>query len=143
MELEARKTFAGFHEGATAALGGTQRFADEVQRAIDQGWDRTLAETRAGFILMGTDAGKTYDQAFADYGRYEKAVREGNTALMKQIDAEYAAYRTGSKVTMNQVTSDAKQMERGVSDSLRALSRNKWQVNIDYRGSQEWSARSY
>ena len=133
-EQEARAIFAGFHKGATDALGGTQRFADEVQRAIDDGWDRTLAESRAGFILWGTDAGKTYDAAFADYGRYEKAVRDGNTALMKQIDAEYAAYRSGSKATMIQVTSDAKQMERGVSDSLSALSRRPWEVKIKYRG---------
>ena len=56
-ELAARETFAGFHKGVVAELGGTQRFAAEVQRAIDDGWDRTLAESRAGFILWGTDAG--------------------------------------------------------------------------------------
>ena len=91
-EQAAREMFAGFHKGAVEALGGTQRFADEVQVAISAGWDRTLAETRAGFILMGTDMGRTYDEAFADYGRYQEAVGEGNTELMKQIEEEYAEW---------------------------------------------------
>ena len=106
-EKEARKIFAGFHKGATDALGGTQRYADEVQRAIDDGWDRTLAETRAGFILWGTDAGLTYDQAFADYERYQNAVKDGNTELMLQIEADYAAYRAASAETTDAVVHDA------------------------------------
>ena len=96
-ELAARKQFAGFHKGAVEALGETQKFADEVQVAINQGWDTTLAETRAGFILFGTDAGLTYDQAFADYERYQQAVGAGNTALMEQIEADYARYREASE----------------------------------------------
>ena len=93
-EQEARAIFGGFHDGVVESLGGTQRFADEVQVAINNGWGRTLAETRAGFILMGTDMGKTYDQAFRDYERYQQAVGEGNTALMKQIEDEYAESAT-------------------------------------------------
>ena len=54
-EREARTMFAGFHKGVLDTLGGTQLFVDEVQVAIAAGWDRTLAETRAGFILWGTD----------------------------------------------------------------------------------------
>ena len=111
-ELAARETFAGFHKGAVEALGGTQRYADEVQRAIDDGWDRTLAETRAGFILMGTDMGKTYDEAFADYERYQKAVGEGNTELMKQIEAEYAEWRDASADTAKDVKHDAAEIGR-------------------------------
>ena len=96
-ELEARAIFDGFHQGVVETLGGTQAFADEVQVAINQGWDTTLAETRAGFILFGTDAGLTYDQAFADYERYQQAVGAGNTALMEQIEADYARYREASE----------------------------------------------
>ena len=51
-EQEARATFAGFHKGVVDALGGTQRYADAVQTAIANGWDRTLAETAIAFILM-------------------------------------------------------------------------------------------
>ena len=98
-EQAAREMFGGFHAGAVEALGGTQRYADEVQRAIDDGWDRTLAETRAGFILWGTDGGKTYDEAFADYERYQNAVKAGNTELMDQIEADYATYREASAET--------------------------------------------
>ena len=73
--------------------GRRKRFIEEVQRAVADGWDQTLAESRAGFIIWGQAAGKTYDQAFADYARYEKAVRDGNTAIIAQIEDEYAAYR--------------------------------------------------
>ena len=96
-ELEARKMFAGFHKGVVDSLGGTQRFAEEVQRAINDGWDRTLAETRAGFILWGTEAGLTYEQAFADYERYQNAVSAGNTELMNQIEADYDRYRKAAE----------------------------------------------
>ena len=99
--------FAGFHKGVVETIGGTQAYLDEVQRAIDDGWDRTLAETRAGFILWGTEAGLTYDQAFADYARYEQAVRDGNTELMNQIEADYARYQAASEDVTTQVVADA------------------------------------
>ena len=111
-QLAAREAFAGFHAGAVEALGGTQRFADEVQVAIAAGWDRTLAETRAGFILMGTDMGKTYDEAFADYERYQHAVKAGNTELMAQIEAEYADWRAASEETTEAVVHDADEIGR-------------------------------
>ena len=106
-ELAARDMFDGFHKGVVDTMGGTLRFADEVQRAIDDGWDRTLAETRAGFILMGTDMGKTYDEAFADYERYQNAVAAGNTELMAQIEAEYAEWRATSTETTDDIVANA------------------------------------
>ena len=96
-EKAARANYADMHAQIQKELSGTQKFADEVQVAINQGWDTTLAETRAGFILFGTDAGLTYDQAFADYERYQQAVGAGNTALMEQIEADYARYREASE----------------------------------------------
>ena len=87
-------------------LGETQRFADEVQRAMADGWDQTLAESRAGFIIWGQEAGKTYDEAFADYERYQHAVKSGNTALMAQIDEEYSQYQKLSEM-MDQVYNTA------------------------------------
>ena len=98
-QLLARKTFGAWHAGAVDALGETQRFADEVQVGIAAGWDRTLAETRAGFIVWGTDAGLTYNEAFAKYEQYQHAVATGNTALMAQLDAEFAGYRKTSEET--------------------------------------------
>ena len=92
-ELAARDAFGAWHKGVVGELGKTKRFIEEVQRAVADGWDQTLAESRAGFIIWGQAAGKTYDEAFADYARYEKAVRDGNTAIIAQIEDEYAAYR--------------------------------------------------
>ena len=106
-QIFARELFDGFHAGAVASLGGTQRFAEEVQRAINDGWDRTLAETRAGFILWGTQAGLTYDQAFADYEEYQLARERGDTATMERIEADYARYREVSSETTQAVVADA------------------------------------
>ena len=96
-ELAGREAFASFHAGAVEELGGTQRFADEVQVAINAGWGRTLAETRAGFILWGTDAGLTYDEAFEKYAQYQTAVGAGNTVLMEQLEAEFAGVPTDGR----------------------------------------------
>ena len=105
-ELAARETFSAWHKGVVTELGETQRFADEVQVAIAAGWDQTLAEARAGFIIWGQEAGKTYDEAFADYERYQDAVKSGNTALMAQIDEEYSQYQKLSEM-MDQVYNTA------------------------------------
>ncbi len=106
-EKEARKTFGSFRERAIAEMGQTQVYIDEVQRAVKDGWDRTLAETRAAFILTGTTAGVAYDEAFQIYGRYEKAVRDGNTALMTQIEATYAQWQQTAKESGAQVAAAA------------------------------------
>ena len=98
-ELEARRMFDGFHKGVVDTLGGTQAYIDEVQVAIAAGWDSTNAETRAGFILWGTEAGLTYDQAFVKYAQYENAVSAGNTTLMEQLEAEFAEYRQTAEET--------------------------------------------
>ena len=97
-ELAAREAFGAWHKGVVSELGKTKRFTDEVQRAMADGWDKTLAEARAGFILLGEQAGKTYDEAFDDYARYEKAQRDGNTRLMAQLEAEYEGYRELARV---------------------------------------------
>ena len=93
-------------------MGGTQEYIDEVQVAINAGWDRTLAETRAGFIVWGQAAGLTYDEAFADYERYQNAVKSGNTELMEQIEADYATYREASAETTDAVVHDAAEIGR-------------------------------
>ena len=98
-ELEARKTFGAFRERAIAEMGQTQAYIDEVQHAVNVGWDRTLAETRAAFMVTGTAAGVAYDEAFRIYGQYEKSVRDGNTALMAQIEATYAQWQQQARDT--------------------------------------------
>ena len=92
-ELAAREMFTGFRNIAVKELGGTERFADEVQVAIAAGWDRTLAETRAAFIVTATAAGISYDDAFGHYERYQKAVGEGNTELMACLEAQYVEWQ--------------------------------------------------
>ena len=121
-ELAARETFAGFHKGVVETLGGTQAYIDEVQRAVNDGWDLTHAEVRAGFILWGTQAGLTYDEAFAKYSQYEKAVREGNTSLMEQLDAEFAQYRQTAEET---AAAAAAAWERAMSATMSAYNRAK------------------
>ena len=121
-ELAAREMFAGFHKGVVETLGGTQAYIDEVQRAVNDGWTRTNAETRAGFILLGTEAGLSYDQAFLKYSQYEQAVRTGNTALMEQLEAEFAQYRQTAEET---AAAAAAAWERAMSATMSAYNRAK------------------
>ena len=121
-ELEARETFAGFHKGAVDVLGGTEEFIDLVQAHVADGWDRTNAETLSGFIVWGTQAGLTYDQSTAKYAQYEKAVRDGNTAMMAQLDAEFAEYRQTAEET---TAAAAAAWEKATSAVISAFDRAK------------------
>ena len=85
----ARNQFAAFHEKVREELRRTEEFALEVQRAIDDGWNRTLAETRAAFIITATAAGVSYDDAFEHYARYREAVKSANFGLMEEIEEMY------------------------------------------------------
>ena len=112
-ELAAREMFSGFHKLVRLRhWAGRSDTPTKSSVAINDGWDRTLAETRAGFILMGTDMGKTYDEAFSDYERYQNAVGAGNTELMAQIEAEYAEWRAASEETTEAVVHDAAEIGR-------------------------------
>ena len=106
-EKEARQTFGAFRERAIAEMGQTQAYIGEVQRAVKDGWDRTLAETRAAFMVTGTAAGVAYDEAFRIYGQYQDAVGDGNTALMAQIEATYAQWQQTAKASGEQVAAAA------------------------------------
>ena len=118
-ELEARKTFGAFRERAIAEMGQTQAYIDEVQHAVNVGWDRTLAETRAAFIITGTAAGVAYDEAFRIYGQYEKSVRDGNTALMAQIELTYAQWQQQARDTAAANIAEAER-EAAARDALNA-----------------------
>ena len=63
-EQEGRDMFAAFHAAASSELSDTEAYAQEVQSAINQGWDTTLAETVAAFLVTGKAAGKSHEEAF-------------------------------------------------------------------------------
>ena len=85
----ARKSWQDFHERIMEDLGNTAEFAREVQTAIDDGWKRSAAETRAAFILTGLAAGESYDAAFRAYEKYQRAIKSENQAAIKREEAFY------------------------------------------------------
>ena len=92
-ELAARETFASMHRYAVDSMTDTARFTDSVQRLIDDGWDRTLAETKVSFELMAEAAGHSWQEGSRLYTQYEQAVRDGNTDLMADIDAQFKEWQ--------------------------------------------------
>ena len=109
-ELAARETWHGIGQTVVDTLRGTQEFSDEVDRAMADGWDRSTAEMRASFVLLGQQSGLTYDEAFDQYSIYEQAVRDGDVELSKQQIATLQGWEDqyGTTWATNiQTTSDA------------------------------------
>ena len=86
-EIAARETWASIESTVVDTLRGTQEFSNEVDRAMADGWDQSTAEMRAAFVLLGQQAGQTYDESFESYAAYEQAVRDGDVELAEQMMA--------------------------------------------------------
>ena len=90
--------FAAFHAAASSELSDTEAYAQEVQSAINQGWDTTLAETVAAFLVTGKAAGKSHEEAFAAYEAIperDQERRPGET--MRRVEAQYAQWVTDAQ----------------------------------------------
>ena len=92
-EIQARKTFEGMHEIAVEELGGIAEYQDQVATLMADGWDRTLAETVAGFEHWGAEAGIAHDYVVAKYAEYQAAVKAGDAERMAAIEEEVNAWR--------------------------------------------------
>ena len=57
------------------------------------------------FGQYAENAGKTNDDAHAHYGRYEKAVRDGNSDLMKDLIADAKSWSSGMETASDTATS--------------------------------------
>ena len=57
-----------------------------------QGWDRTLAETRAAFDYWAREAGVSIGESERLYAQYQQAVKDGNTELVASIEATYQSW---------------------------------------------------
>ena len=91
-EIQARKSFAGIHASAVEMYGQTATYTESVQRLVADGWDRTLAETVAGFEHAGAAAGVSHDEVVRLYAQYQQAVKDGNTELVASIEATYQGW---------------------------------------------------
>ena len=90
-QLAARELWHGFAAEAKAVLGETAAYQAEVQRATSEGWAQATAEARASFIMLGQQAGLTYDQADAAYGEWTAAMEAGDTKRMAAIEERFGA----------------------------------------------------
>ena len=71
------------------------------------GWDRSTAEMRAAFVLLGQQSGMTYDEAFANYATYEQAVRDGDVELSRQMLATLQSWETEYGTTWATITTES------------------------------------
>ena len=88
-----RDLFANFHAGIAPELKQSEAYILEVQAAIADGWDVTLAETAVAFKRTAAAAGLSADEGFAAYEQYQNAVKSGNTDLMEQLEGDYAEWQ--------------------------------------------------
>ena len=92
-EIQARKTFESMHQIAVTELSGIAAYQDQVATLMADGWDRTLAETVAGFEHWAAEAGIAHDYAVAKYAEYQAAVKAGDAERMEAIESEVNAWR--------------------------------------------------
>ena len=116
-EIQARKTFAGMHEIAVSELGGIAEYQDQVATLMADGWDRTLAETVAGFEHWGAEAGIAHDYVVAKYAEYQAAVKAGDGERMAAIEDEVNAWR------------DAADEKTRIAEEAAAAAEAAWQAS--------------
>ena len=120
-QTAARESFASLHEFVRTELAGLEGYTLEVQSAIDQGWDRTLAETVAGFLAAGEAAGVSRDEAFRLYEQYQQAVRDGNTATVKEIETTVQAWVASTKEAVTDLDAVVVHSAAEIGDQFRGL----------------------
>ena len=126
-----RDMFAKFNETTAAALADNQTYHDTYNAHIRDGLDSNLAGMLASFITIGTENGKTYEQAAADYTLYQNAVGDGNTELMEQLEAEYGGMlEANTEAAAEAAEAQAALMERTYSTAVGAYDKAK-QAGID------------
>ena len=96
-EIAARKSFAGIHDSAVELFGDTAAYSEHVNELVAQGWDRTLAETVAGFESAAAAAGVSHADAVALYAQYQQAVQDGNTELVASIEETYNEWASAAE----------------------------------------------
>ena len=126
-----RDMFAAFNETTSAALADNQTYHDTYNAHIRDGWDSNLAGMLASFITIGTENGKTYEQAAADYTLYQNAVGDGNTELMQRLETEYGGMLTANtEAAAAAAVAHEALMEQSYSAAVSAYDRAK-QAGID------------
>ena len=98
-QLAARETFAGFHEGAVEALGGTlSALSTRCRSPSTPGGTGRWPKRAQRLSVWGTDAGLTYDQAFSqNMGNTKKPWPLATRTLMAQLEEEFEGYRHSSE----------------------------------------------
>lgn len=92
-EMAARDSFSATRRAFVAEIGQIPQYQEYVTSLLSQGWDRNLAEVKAGFDLFGRQAGVTWAEIGDIYGSYQDAVKEGDEAEMARIMAIVEGWR--------------------------------------------------
>ena len=125
IEQQGRDMFAAFHQAAASSeLAGTEEYAQQVQSAINQGWDTTLAETVAAFLVTGQAAGASHEEAFAAYEEYQNAIKAEDLETMQRIEAQYAEWAAAAATTADEQIADAQKAAKGIVAAFDGISRS-------------------
>ena len=96
-ELAARNTFEGVRKGFVETIGTMPKYQEYVNSLLSQGWDRRLAEVKAGFDYWGRKAGMTWEEIGVLYTQYQEALQRGDTATMERIMGRLTAVETAER----------------------------------------------
>ena len=132
------------HEIAVAELGGIAEYQDQVATLMADGWDRTLAETVAGFEHWGAEAGITHDYVVAKYAEYQAAVKAGDAERMAAIEEEVNAWRAAAdeknRISEEVLSAAVSAYQRAKDAGISAYDET-YQAAIESGAGQEQAAR--
>ena len=131
-EIAARETWASIESTVVDTLRGTQEFSNEVDRAMADGWDQSTAEMRAAFVLLGQQAGQTYDESFESYAAYEQAVRDGDVELAEQMMASLQSLAEEHGVTWATNVDTTSAATSAIQGSIDAVKGKDVKINVSH-----------
>ena len=121
-EVAARDSWHSFSDFVRSEIGETDAYTQEVNRAMADGWDRSNAEARASFILLGQQAGMTYDESFRLFEEYTQALHDGDQARMDEIEEMLGAQLDDWKAMNEERVANAEESDAAVVGSAESSS---------------------
>ena len=92
-ELQARESFSGMREGFIENIGQIPEYQEYVNSLLSQGWDRNLAEVKAGFDYWAQQAGLGFEESGRLYTQYQDAIKAGDNEEVARIEAVVQGWR--------------------------------------------------
>ena len=92
-ELQARESFSGMQQAFKDNIGEIPQYQEYVNSLLSQGWDRNLAEVKAGFDYWAQQAGLGFEESGRLYTQYQDAIKAGDNEEVARIEAVVQGWR--------------------------------------------------